>query len=99
MAYKLTLTLTDVRTIRFVAARGYAEQVWEALSVAMPEQCSQADDEATRSPADALMFTFEIPEHMAWEIAEEERNNGGHGFGPVSDELTAKLYALIDSIV
>lgn len=86
--YTLTLDAGEVATIRFVASRGYAMAVWDAIT-----------SDATVARHDREYAVFHIPEHLAWAVADEERDNGGHGFGPVSAELTAKLYAFVDGIV
>jgi hypothetical protein len=81
--YKLTLTGAEIRTILFIASRGYCEAVAAVIH--------EVDDLGEH--------TFEVPEHMAWAIKEEEETNGGHRFGPVSEDLTHKLYAFCDQLV
>jgi hypothetical protein len=98
MAYKLELTAGEKLTIAFVASRGYAEQVAALFtSFEVDEQIKYVQDED--HPNENDLHIFIIPEHMVWNILDELDNNGGHHFGPVSKELTAKLYKLVDSIV
>lgn len=99
--YSLHLTACDVRTLRFVASRGYAQAVYAAylsLDVTHTEPHEAGCDGACDGECDADVV-LSIPEHLAWAIADEEHENGGHGFGPVSAELTAKLYAFVGEIV
>lgn len=86
--YKLVLTDEEYETIRFVASRGYCVNLYEALS----------HENTLCEPVDPGTMYY-IPEWLAWPIHTELENNGGHHFGPVSNELTAKLYKFVDQIV
>jgi hypothetical protein len=98
--YSLTLTLAEIDAIRFVASRGYAERVAEAIGNGLSEHDGDLDSsESDRHVRAALEVTVAISEPEAWAIHEEERTNGGHGFGPVSEALTSKLYALLEQAV
>lgn len=96
--YRLTLTSSELNSLSFVASRGYACEVWQAyIHCACERACDggHCDDD----PDCDHDRTIVMPEHRAWAIMDEERENGGHGFGPVCASLESKLYALLDSIV
>lgn len=86
--YKLTLSPDEVEAIRFVASRGYAEAMLDAIM--HEETLTEPNDPAT---------DYYIPEWLAWGVAEELETNGGHGFGPLASDLTTKLYAFVDAII
>lgn len=96
--YELTITKGEKLAIAFVASRGYAVEVAKLFTdhgVREDVAYAVSEDE----PHENDVHTLAIPEHMAWAIADELENNGGHGFGPLCEALSAKLYRLVDSIV
>lgn len=92
--YTLTLTSGERQAFDWVGDR-YAcgNEVANIL-----RECMGPDDEWGQEGD----YTFQIPEHAAWEIDEVSRQDmeGGHSRWPCfNDDLRAKLDELVDSIV
>ncbi len=89
MAYSLTLTTDERRAFDWVGGRYNALDVHIALCHSIPADRSWDDDGD---------MTFDVPEHVAWEIdrlaAEED-----HSWPCFSTELKEKLNRFCQSIV
>lgn len=92
--YHLTLSSGERRAIDFVGNRyPSGDQLRDVLMDCIPSDADWSEDGD---------ITFNIPEHMAWEINDlyEEESEGGHsGYPMFDDELMEKMHEFIDHIV
>lgn len=93
MAYTLTLTEEDWRTIEFVGGRyGWSKALLDHV------RCAEGVEYRH------LGGDHQIPEHKAWEIVEafEQDCEGGHSLFPMLDpdsDLAAKLVRFMEGVV
>lgn len=91
MAYQITLTKAERNAIDWVGHRySNGDDLFRLLMEGMPitSVWSQQGD-----------ITFDLPEHVAWQIKENAEQEEGDGFPCFDDTLTTKFLVLIVEIV
>lgn len=88
MAYKITLTQPEIKTLAWLADRGYDCGMYDSLA------------NETRDESDDSVATYEIPEHKAWEIYEaSECPDSGFACLDWDSPLGEKIRKFLNSIV
>lgn len=98
--YKLTLTREDRKAIDWVGYRySNGDELYDLLI-----RCEFVESyiDLREEWISNRNITFIVPEHIAWQIADNARNEDGdfpYNFPCFSDELTSKMMLFCESII
>ncbi len=99
MSYFIKLTAAEIKTLGWVANRGYLpKETFDAMNITAEDQEKIEAMEAANEVND-FEATYEIPEHAVWAISDLRENDPDAFYACLGGELLVKLLNLENSIV
>lgn len=100
MSYQITLSIGELETLQWAANRGYfPKNVLDEMEMTNESAEQSRLDEESQDISNSNQYTYNIPEHVAWEITKQRQDDPHSLYTCIGGELLEKLVKLENSIV